>query len=76
VVDNEATNDNQSFDTQVVNVPNDTLAVNIQDKITHATNGPLLNRLKETTPSKPSLSTSHDTQHVEHISILPIVPAN
>jgi hypothetical protein len=40
VVDNEATNDNKSFDSQsfdtiqVVNVPNDTQVVDIQDEIT------------------------------------------
>ncbi len=66
VVNNEATNDNQSFDSQsfntkVVNVPNDTQAINIQKEIMQATDGPLLDRLKETTPSKPYLPTSHDT---------------
>jgi hypothetical protein len=62
VVNNEATNGNQSFNTKVVNVPNDTHAVNIQDEIMQTTDGPLLNRLKETTPLKPYLPTSHDTQ--------------
>jgi hypothetical protein len=46
---------------RVVNVLGDTQTVGIQDEITQSSDGPLLNRLKETTPSKPSLPTSHDT---------------
>ncbi len=62
VVDNEATNDNKSFDmVLVVNVPNDTQAIGIQNEITQAIDGPLSNRLKETTPSTTSLPTNHDT---------------
>jgi hypothetical protein len=81
VVDNEATNDNQSFDnqsfdTQVVNVLDDTRAINIQDELMQAIDGPLSNRLNETTPSKPSLPTNHDTQQVVHISTTPITQSS
>jgi hypothetical protein len=80
MVDNEAINDSQSIDyvdgMQATNGADDTQVANVPNELTQVIDGLSSDTLKEISPSKISMPTNHDSQHVEQASAVPIVPSS